>query len=279
MKSTRKGEKKGSQNNSGGSRSSRRSERREKRAKRRSLVRNVAIVAIAAAVVAAVISYNYSAELTKQKGLRFGMELEEIQDDVKALQTEFYSEKTKWEEGDLSREQLLVFYDGHIDRFEDVITKYDTLEPPEIFEGAVRLLKISSQSQLDSDSEYVEWIKNDDATAKARSDALLQDALEYELLGLVEFYSAKTGVKTFDDTGEKFEEPNRGIIQKVNQVAEHMIEECNSKFGQGKTTDAPPHNDSDVVEGVPGVIASENINSQWAACVSEAEEWRASHIP
>ena len=277
MKATRKGEKRDSQNSS--SKSSRRNERREKRAKRRSLVRNVAIVAIAAAAIAAVISYNYAAELTKQKGLRFGMELEEIQDDIKALQTEFYSEKTKWEEGDLSREQLLGFYDEHIDRFEDVITKYDTLEPPEIFEGAVRLLKLSSQSQLDSDSEYIEWIKNDDSTAKARSDALLQDALEYELLGLVEFYSAKTGVKTYDDAGEKFEEPNRGIIQKVNQVTEHMIEECSSKFGQGKTTDVPTHNDSDVVEGVPGVIASENINPQWAACVSDAEEWRASHIP
>lgn len=249
-------------------------ERREKREKRGRTVRNIAIALVAAAVVGAVISYNYSAEQTKQRGLEFGIKLQGIQDDVREIQTEFYSEKTKWEEGDLDREGLLEFYDGHIERFEDTILRYDELEPPEIFEGSVRLLKLSSQSQLESDSEYVRWISDGDGSARARSDALLQDALEYELLGLVEFYSAKTGTITRDDTGEKFQEPRRDVIQKVDSVAEHMIAECDEKFGAGGGGGGAAQ------DGDPNATtASKAAGPEWIACVSEAEEWRQSHMP
>ena len=148
----------------------------------------------------------------------------------------------------------------------------DELEPPEIFEGSVRLLKLSSQSQLESDSEYVQWIRDGDDSARARSDALLQDALEYELLGLVEFYSAKTGTITHDDTGEKFQEPRRDVAQKVDSVAEHMIAECDEKFG----TDAAAQ-DGD--PNATGTTASRAPGPEWIACVSEAEEWRQSHMP
>ena len=250
--------------------------KRERKAERSRTIRNIAIALVAAAVVVAVISYNYSVEQTKQRGLEFGIKLQGIQEDVKAMQTEFYSEKTKWEEGDLGREELVEFYDAHIERFEDTILRYDELEPPEIFEGSVRLLKLSSQSQLESDSEYVRWITDGDDSARARSDALLQDALEYELLGLVEFYSAKTGTITRDDTGEKFQEPRRDVAQKVDSVAEHMIAECDEKFGAGSAATAAQDGDD---PNATATTASRAPGPEWIACVSEAEEWRQSHMP
>lgn len=231
-------------------------------------MRNVALAVIGAVIIGAVISYNYSIEQTKQKGLVFGKELESIQDDVKAIQAEFYSEKTKMEEGDKSREQLLEFYDMHIERFKTTIEKYDSLDAPEIFEGSVVLLKMSSQSQLDSDAEYIKWIKHGDEASKIRSDTLLQDALNYELRGLVEFYSAKTGTKSYDDTDEKFVKPRNDIAQKANQVAEHMIKECNEKYGAGKSD----KDDS-------GSIIYDASNPEWSLCIEEAEKWRESHLP
>ena len=196
------------------------------------------------------------------------MDLEEIQNEFKTLQTGFYSERAKWEEGDIERKDLLEFYDRHVESFEDAIDTYDALEPPELFEGAVELLRLSSQAQLDSDLEYIKWIRDGDEAAKARSDALLQDALEYELLGLVEFYSAKTGVKAYDDTGEMFEAPQRGIAQKVDMVADHMIAECNERFGPGTGEE----------EGERTDTASGAVGQEWAACIAEAEEWRSSHM-
>ncbi|MFB5607588.1 MAG: hypothetical protein ACE5RI_08460 [Candidatus Nitrosomaritimum yanchengensis] len=156
---------------------------------------NITIAVIAIAIVAGIIFYNYSAEQTRQKGFVFGTELEKIQNDVKDLQTQFYSKKAQWEEGAISQEELFQFYEKHVEEFEKIILRYDSLVPPESFESAVDLLKLSSETQLDSDKQYIEWMRTGDDSYKVRSDSQYQQALEYEMNGLVEYYSAKTGVK------------------------------------------------------------------------------------
>ena len=156
---------------------------------------NITIVVIVIAIVSGILFYNYSAEQTRQKGFVFGTELEKIQNDVKDLQTQFYSKKAQWEEGSISKEELFQFYEKHVEEFEKIILRYDSLIPPESFESAVDLLKLSSQTQLDSDRQYIEWMKTGEDSYKVRSDSQYQQALEYEMSGLVEYYSAKTGVK------------------------------------------------------------------------------------
>jgi len=148
-----------------------------------------------AVIITGIVSYNYSAEQTRQKGFTFGNELEKIQTDVKDLQSQFYSEKAKWEEGSITKDELFQYYEKHVMEFEEIISKYDNLVPPEAFESAVDLLKLSSQTQLDSDKQYIEWMRTGDESFKVRSDSQYQQALEYEMTGLVEYYSAKTGVQ------------------------------------------------------------------------------------
>ena len=155
---------------------------------------NITIAIIAAVIVAGIIFYNYSAEQTRQKGFVFGTDLEKIQTDVKDLQTQFYSKKTQWEEGSISKEELFQFYEKHVEEFEKIISRYDNLVAPESFKSAVDLLKLSSETQLDSDKQYIEWMKTGDESYKVRSDSQYQQSLEYEMTGLVEYYSAKTGV-------------------------------------------------------------------------------------
>ena len=150
---------------------------------------------VVAAIVTGIVIYNYSAEQTRQKGFVFGNNLEKIQTEVKDLQTEFYSKKTEWEEGTITKEELFVHYDHHIKKFEEIIDEYDELVPPESFKPAVELLKLSSETQLDSDKQFIQWVKTGDDSFKIRSDSQFQQALEYEMSGLVEYYSAKTGVK------------------------------------------------------------------------------------
>jgi len=148
-----------------------------------------------AVIITGIVSYNYSAEQTRQKGFTFGNELEKIQSDVKDLQSQFYSEKAQWEEGSITKDELFQYYEKHVVEFEEIISKYDNLVPPEAFESAVDLLKLSSQTQLDSDMQYIEWMRTGDESFKVRSDSQYQQALEYEMIGLVEYYSAKTGVQ------------------------------------------------------------------------------------
>ena len=90
---------------------------------------------------------------------------------------------------------MFEYYEKHIVEFKRLISQYDTLVAPEAFQSAVDLLKLSSQTQLDSDIEYIEWMKTGEESFKIRSDEQYQQALEYEMSGLVEYYSAKTGIQ------------------------------------------------------------------------------------
>jgi hypothetical protein len=152
-------------------------------------------VVIVVAIIVGIVSYNYSAEQTRQKGFAFGNELEKIQTDVKELQTQFYSKKAQWEEGTITQDELFLHYEKHVGKFKEIIYRYDKLVPPESFQSAVDLLKLSSQTQLDSDVQYIEWMKTGDESYKVRSDSQYQESLEYEMSGLVEYYSAKTGIQ------------------------------------------------------------------------------------
>ncbi len=224
-------------------------------------IQNIVITAVAISIIGAIASYNYSVEQTKQKGLQFGIELEKIQEEIKELQTKFYSEKTSWEEGDISKEQLLEFYQVHLEEFNETISRYDELEPPELFESSVRLLKFSSQTQLESDSEFIEWMKTGDESAKIRSDSQLQESLEYEMQGLVDFYSAKTGVKNYDER-EKFSAPQSDLTQRVIKVSEDMKSKCEKEF----------RNES-------GEFDSDETERDWFNCINEAQKWKMDHLP
>ena len=224
-------------------------------------IQNIIIVTIVILIIGSITAYNYSADQTKQRGLQFGVKLEQIQEEIKELQTRFYSEKTRWDEGDISKEELLKFYDEHLKEFQEIISKYDELSPPELFESSVELLKISSETQLESDSQFIEWIKTGDESAKIRSDTQFQESLEYEMQGLVEFYSAKTGIKNFDEE-EKFEAPQTSLTQKVVQVSEDMKSKCDEEF----------KNES-------GGFDSNKIEVDWFNCTNDAQKWKMDHLP
>ena len=120
---------------------------------------NIIILSIAIIIIGAIVAYNYSADQTKQKGFRFGNELQQIQEEVKQLQIEFSSKITQWKEGDLTQQELLEQSKTHIEKMQNVISKYDDLIPPKQFAPSVELFKLSTQTQLDSDKEFIEWIE------------------------------------------------------------------------------------------------------------------------
>ncbi len=62
-------------------------------------IQNIILLSIAIFIIGSIIAYNYSVDTTKQKGLQFGNELNQIEKDLSDLQGKFYSEKTNgWKE-------------------------------------------------------------------------------------------------------------------------------------------------------------------------------------
>lgn len=162
---------------------------------KKSKKQNIIIASIAIIIIGAIVGYNYSVDQTKQKGLKFGNELQQIQEEVKQLQTEFNSKIIQWKEGDLSQQELSEYSKTHIEKLQNVILKYDDLMPPKQFAPSVELFKLSTQTQLDSDKEFIEWIKTNDDSHKIRSDSLIQESFEYEMTALGEFNAAKVGLR------------------------------------------------------------------------------------
>ena len=212
-------------------------------------------------IIGGIVAYNYSADQIKQKGFQFGNELAQIQQEVTDLQMKFYSEKTKWDEGDISKEELQEYYKEHLMEFDQIIKKYDKLTPPELFKSSVELFKMSSETQLESDVEFIKWITTGDESARIRSDTQIQEAYEYENLALVEFQSAKKGVKNYDER-EKFSAPQIGIKQKVIQISDNMKNECDLEF-KNKLNE----------------FDSNEIEIKWFNCFNEAEKWKKEHLP
>ena len=224
-------------------------------------IQNIIILSVAIVIISSIIAYNYSTDITKQKGLQFGNELSQIENELSDIQGQFYSEKTKWNEGDVSKEELIEFYKNHVNDFREIILKYDELSPPELFQSSVALLKISAETQLESDLQFIQWIKTGDESAKIRSDALIQEAYEYQNLGLVEFQTAKVGIKHYVG-GEKFEEPQGVSPQKVLQVSEKMKEQCNQQF-----------------QNELGEFDSNELEIEWFNCNNKTEQWKIEHMP
>ena len=61
----------------------------------------------------------------------------------------------------------------------------------DVFSGSVKLFKLSTETQLESDQYLLRWIENDDESEKIRADELLQASFEYEMAALASFEKAK----------------------------------------------------------------------------------------
>ena len=142
-------------------------------------------------IVGLAIFFTYSADQAKIRGFNFGNSLQAIQDELKQIQTEFYSKKAMLDENTISKEEFVSFSDNHIQRMQEVLVKYETLSPPDSFATSVDLFKLSTQKQIESDKLLIEWIKTNDTADKVRSDLLLQESFEDEMAALASFTKAK----------------------------------------------------------------------------------------
>ena len=154
--------------------------------------KKLGVVVIGIILVGASIFYFYSAEQAQIRGLNFGNELQYIQDELKNEQSEFYSKVSMWKEESISKEQIMNYADKHLVKMNDIIGKYAELQMPDVFSGSVKLFKLSTETQLESDKHLINWIENGDETEKKRAEELLQASFEYELGALSSFEKAKS---------------------------------------------------------------------------------------
>lgn len=148
-------------------------------------------IAVGIGIVSLTIFFTYSADQAKNRGQYYGDSLKSIQEELKQIQTEFYSKKTMLDENTMTTQDFVAFGNTHIQKMKEILAKYDTLSPPETFVKSTELFKASTQKQIESDESLIEWIATNDTSHKIRSDLLLQESFENEMAALASFNQAK----------------------------------------------------------------------------------------
>ena len=166
--------------------------KKKQRSKKSGLKRLQIVIVIGVILIGVSIYYFYSAEQAQIRGYTFGNELQAIQDELKDEQADFYSKVSMWKE----KQRLFLKDDGnnHIAKMKDIIAKYANLNISDGFSGSVKLFKLSTETQLESDQHLINWIINDDRSEKIRADELLQASFEYEMGALSFFEEGKKGI-------------------------------------------------------------------------------------
>lgn len=154
---------------------------------------NIVLSSIAAVILIIVIGYFYSFDQATIRGFTFGNELQQIQEDLKKMQTDFDSQIKILKEEQITKEEFLEYSKEHISKMNGLYQRYDELSVPATFISSVELFKLSTELQIQSDKEYILWIETDDDSHKVRSDKLLQESFEYEVAALGKFNEAKKG--------------------------------------------------------------------------------------
>lgn len=151
-------------------------------------------IAIGMIIIGLVIAISYYVDQAKISGQRFGNNLEQIQSDLKKQISDYESKLTIWQEGGLTKQEMLQISENHLMELEKILERYDALAPPQAFVPSVELFKRSTQTQIESDKLLKEWIETGDNSTKIRSDEILQQSFEYETNALASFNMAKKGI-------------------------------------------------------------------------------------
>ena len=152
-------------------------------------------ISIAIVLIGITVFYFYSADQGKIRGYAFGNEIQSLQEEVQNEQGRFISSIVKWDEDTISNDEMIRIGEKHLESFNNLLKKYDKLQPPDAFSRSVKLLKLSLEYQIESHEYRLEWIKSGNDSEWIRSQELTQLSFEAEQAGLKSFNDAKAGIE------------------------------------------------------------------------------------
>ena len=144
-------------------------------------------VSVGVVIIALSMFFVYSSEQAKIRGEAFSKAIEFVQEDLRKTYHSFDSKVSMFNQGDITKDYFLKFAEKHELEMEKIILRYDNLQTPLSFAPAVKLFKLSAETQFEADKYIIEWIRTGDDTARIRSISSYDQSLQYEQAGLFEF--------------------------------------------------------------------------------------------
>ena len=144
-------------------------------------------VSVGVVIIALSMFFVYSSEQAKIRGEAFSKAIEFVQEDLRKTYHSFDSKVSMFNQGNITKDYFLKFAEKHELEMEKIILRYDNLQTPQSFASAVKLFKLSAETQFEADKYIIEWIRTGDDTARIRSVSAYDQSLQYEQAGLFEF--------------------------------------------------------------------------------------------
>ena len=144
-------------------------------------------VSVGVVIIALSVFFVYSSEQAKIRGEAFGKAIEFVQEDLRKTYHSFDSKVSMFNQDNITKDDFLKFAEKHELEMEKIILRYDRLQTPQPFAPAVKLFKLSAETQFEADKYIIEWIRTGDDTARIRSISSYDQSLQYEQAGLFEF--------------------------------------------------------------------------------------------
>jgi hypothetical protein len=143
-------------------------------------------------IVGIAIFLNYTLDQSKISGQQFGDRLAQIQSDLKNETQNFDVHLTQYKNGQISKDMMLKITDEHIQAVQNMLPRYNELNPPELFAPSLQLFRLSTDLQIDSDKALRDWIVTGNNATSVKSDQLLQQSFQYEMNALQSYENAKS---------------------------------------------------------------------------------------
>ena len=151
------------------------------------------LITILSVIIGIIVGYNYYIDQVKIKGGIFSNEIEILQEDLTQLQIKYSSNVNIFKENEMTKNEFQVVADKHFENMQEIIDRYDDLDPPEPFKPSVDLFRLSAESQFERDKQIALWIETGDESYNIRADELHQESFSYELAALADFKSVQLG--------------------------------------------------------------------------------------
>ena len=106
------------------------------------------------------------------------------------LALDYDAQVQKWQRGELSNETMASITDTYLPRYQELINRTNDLQTPTGYENVTNLYSKSLESELESNTQYRNYILTGNTTENEASQQSLSDVFRYEIESFNTFKSA-----------------------------------------------------------------------------------------
>ena len=120
----------------------------------------------------------------------FANSFESVVNETRLLSLDYDAQVQKWQRGEHSNESMASITDTYLPRYQELINKTNELQTPTGYENVTNLYAKSLESELESNTQFRNYLLTGNTTENEASQQSLSDALRYEIESFKAFKSA-----------------------------------------------------------------------------------------